>query len=212
MNLMFGRIKQKTNVMPSSFSDENNSRNSQVMSIRTARPSVFSEPTQQTIMPPIIKAPEQATGKQRWGPPVWFFLHTIAHKVKEEKFTNIRPVLLQIIYSICMNLPCPECSAHAQTYLNGINFNNIKTKDELKKTLFVFHNFVNRRTGHPQFDYSELETKYEFAVTRNITANFINHYTDRSGTPKMIANDMFRIRIMRTFKEWFNNNFALFDA
>ena len=37
----------------------------------------------------------------KWGQPTWFFLHTLAEKVNENKFPEIRKELLEIIYNIC---------------------------------------------------------------------------------------------------------------
>ena len=85
------------------------------------------------------------TKKMDWGEPTWFLFHTLAEKVKEEEFQNIRVELLNIIYSICSNLPCPVCSTHAKQHLNGTNFNNIQTKQQLKDFFFHFHNIVNQR-------------------------------------------------------------------
>ena len=116
---------------------------------------VMSQKTRQVITLPSQPAPipipyhvNKTMSKQmKWGEPVWFFLHTISHKIKDDSFVQMRSDLLKYIYTICTNLPCPDCSNHAKTYLNGINFNNIKTKTDLQIMLFEFHNSVNARKG-----------------------------------------------------------------
>ena len=96
-------------------------------------------PTQPAIStPPVIP-------KVKWGEPTWFLLHTLSVKIKDSEFGRVRQDLLNKIYAICTNLPCPTCSQHAKTYLDGINFNSIQTKEDLIKMLFVFHNSVNQR-------------------------------------------------------------------
>ena len=71
-----------------------------------------------------------------WGEPTWFLFHTLAEKIKEEEFLNLRGELLGYIQKICGNLPCPTCAEHASRHLNGINFNTIQTKEDLQFMLF----------------------------------------------------------------------------
>ena len=80
-----------------------------------------------------------------WGEPTWFLFHTLAEKIKEEEFLNLRFELLGYIKKICGNLPCPTCAQHATKYLNGVNFNTIQTKKDLQFMLFSFHNDINKK-------------------------------------------------------------------
>ena len=81
----------------------------------------------------------------RWGAPTWYMFHTLAEKVKEDCFGALRRELLNVIFTICANLPCPDCASHASEYMRGINFNAIKTKQNLKDLFFNFHNVVNEK-------------------------------------------------------------------
>ena len=148
--------------------------------------------------------------KMKWGEPVWFLLHTLCEKVKLDSFSEIRHGLLNIIYIICTNLPCPDCSAHAKTYLDGFNFNLIQTKEQLKLFIFNFHNSVNSRKGFPIFKYQDLQ-KYSTAVTINIIYNFMNSYNVKNHNIHMISNDVYRGRMIDTIKTWFNQNINNFD-
>lgn len=199
---MFGRIIQRTN---NRFSSQNDYP---VMPIKYLKPP-SREPLTQTSQ--TSNTTIEKTGKLKWGPSVWIFLHTIAEKIKPENFNGIKTVLIQFIYSICINLPCPECSIHAKKYLDTINLNAIQTKDDLKKMLFVFHNYVNARKGYAIFEYNELDTKYKTAITINVINHFMHNYTDKNGVVKLISENLFRNRIVQTFKEWFKKNYSLFD-
>ena len=150
--------------------------------------------------------------KMKWGEPTWFFLHTMAQKIKPEYFETIRQGFLTQISSICRNLPCPDCANHAAHYLDNSNFNRIKTKDDLIVFLYEFHNTVNSKKGYPLFSKSELNEKYSKANTMNIINYFIYHFTDKSKSIRMISNDMFRMRIIQLLKEWLNENLQFFDA
>jgi hypothetical protein len=147
----------------------------------------------------------------KWGEPTWFLFHTLAEKIKPEYFSEIRAELLNVIYTICANLPCPNCSKHATQYLNAINFNTITTKDGLKMMLYNFHNDVNRRKHFAEFPFSELTPKYTNAHTVNIIHNFIPHFEDRSGSLKLIADNLHRSRVSLQLKSWFNKNIGFFE-
>lgn len=155
---------------------------------------------------------EEPKKKMKWGPPTWFFLHTMAQKIKPEYFLTIRNGLLEQINAICRNLPCPDCSAHAAHYLDNSNFNRIQTKQQLIDFLFDFHNVVNARKGLPAFTREELRDKYSTAVTVNIINYFIAHFIDKSKSIRMISNDFYRQRMIGILKQWLNDHLQYFDA
>lgn len=174
----------------------------------------FPQPSPQPSMrqtSELTPTQEKKKKPMKWGEPTWFLFHTLAEKVKEENFQQIRKELLDVIYTICVNLPCPTCATHATQYMNGINFNTIQTKQQLKDMLFSFHNTVNGRKQYPLFDYSELDAKYSSANTINIIQNFMVHFQDKHSSIHMIANDMHRARIATILKKWFNENIVYFQ-
>ena len=167
---------------------------------------------QQTQIPEQLAIPTPPIiAKVKWGEPTWFLLHTLSVKVKDSEFPQIRQDLLNRIYSICTNLPCPTCAEHAKTYLDGINFNAIQTKEDLKRMLYLFHNTVNQRKGYPIFPYDELDAKYSLAITNNIIVNFMKHFSDRNHNIKLVAGDMMRFKLCDILKQWFNINIRSFD-
>lgn len=175
---------------------------------RLSNPVNQTQQIQQIAIP--TKRPEQ---KVKWGPPIWYGLHTLAEKVKEESFSKIREPLLKWIYGICTNLPCPDCSMHAKIYLDGVNFNLIQSKHDLKLLLFRFHNSVNERKGYPAFNYEELNSKYSVAITKNILQNFILFFEDRKHrSVKLIASDLHRSLLSNEFKKWLNENIQHFNG
>jgi hypothetical protein len=160
----------------------------------------YIRPPPRVIAPPTNEPTQQK--KMKWGEPTWFLLHTLAEKVKEESFLQIRSELLKQIYAICTNLPCPICATHARDYLNGINFSTIQTKEALKKMLFTFHNVVNANKGYALFPYEELEKKYSTAVTANIINYFFPFFQEKQYNVQLISNNVFRERITKDFKTW----------
>ena len=186
----------------------------------TSQPMIINAKTDYIMTPKpkpaIVRAAPQVVSKNvdikptvrtmKWGEPVWFFLHTVAHKVKDEHFAKLRTELLKHVYTICVNLPCPDCSNHAKIYLNGINFNNIKTKYDLKNMLFEFHNSVNRRKGFAEFPKDELDRKYDSANFNAVVNYFIKVFLDKHASPRMISDDMYRARLTQTTKQWIIEN------
>ena len=144
--------------------------------------------------------------KIRWGEPFWIFFHILAEKVKEESFASIRKDLLSIIYVICSNLPCPDCSSHAIAYLNGINFNNLKTKEDLRYALYNFHNAVNIRTRAPLFSKVELESKYKRGVLPKSYEVFMYYFKMKHNNIRLMTDDLHRHKLSTTIDEWFQKN------
>lgn len=150
--------------------------------------------------------------KMKWGPPVWYFFHILAEKVKEDKFNKLKDDIMDIIRSICNTLPCPICAEHATNYMKKIHNNSIQSKDDLKLMLFQFHNEVNKRKGYAEFPLNELDTKYKSAVTINAVNSFIVTYREKSRNVQMIATEMSRDMILRNIRGWLNNNLIHFDT
>jgi hypothetical protein len=168
-------------------------------------------PTPVPVTTTTVAIEENKPKKMKWGEPTWFLFHVLAEKVKEDQFANIRVELLNMVYMICSNLPCPDCANHATVYLNGINYKAIQTKEQFKQLFFVFHNTVNAKKNFPIFPRDELESKYSQMELIPIIYNFMSHFQDKHKSIRMIANDFYRSRISDQLKQWFNANIRYFD-
>jgi len=144
--------------------------------------------------------------KLKWGRPIWTFFHLLAHKVKDSDFAVIRLELLNTIFSICTVLPCPVCSEHAKRYLQTINFNNIRTKQELKVMICNFHNEVNKRKGYPIFNADQLDETYDGMSFVDSINSFVFHFEDKHRSAKLMADDMMRAKIAVVVKNWIKQN------
>lgn len=147
----------------------------------------------------------------RWGPSTWYLFHTLSEKIKPENFMDIRDEFLNIVKSICLNLPCPSCAQHATNYMQNLNYNSIKSKEDLKIFFMIFHNYVNERNKKPLFNINQLNEKYSKAKTINIIQNFIAVFQYKSKSFNMIANEMQRNRQVEIYKAWFNKNVNAFE-
>lgn len=162
------------------------------------------------------KMPQQdQEGKKeinRWGQPTWLMLHTLAEKVRDSSFFEIRKELLNLIYMICNNLPCPTCRNHAVEYLNSVNYNTITTKRQLKIMLFQFHNSVNVRKNYPLFPLEELDSKYASAVTSNIIQHFIYYFGQKYFSNRLSADGFHRKMFLENLSKWFQTNIHHFNV
>jgi len=145
----------------------------------------------------------------QWGPPIWNLFHSLAEQLKPEKFSEIGPKLFFIIKKICGHLPCPDCSMHATTFLSNVKFQHIKSKDDFKHLLYIFHNYVNRRNKKALFNVANLAS-YSNTNLINAFNGFISVYQTR-GNMKLLADSFQRNLIVKEFRLWFMNNLQNFQ-
>lgn len=155
--------------------------------------------------------PEEDHPKMLWGEPTWLFLHTLAEKIKEEDFNAVKKGFLNVIYTICVNLPCPNCAEHAKKYLDGINFKTIDTKYKLKEMLCNFHNMVNSKKRMDIMTMDDCDKKYALANTANIINNFISNFEKGNKVKNLIADDFHRQQISKYIKAWIIENIKYFN-
>ena len=139
-----------------------------------------------------------------WGPPIWLFIHSLASKLKDEMYVYIGPQLFNMIRRITAYLPCPDCSQHAVKFLSKINPETIKTKDELVRVLYLFHNSVNARKHKSLYNFSELN-KYENVNLQNAYNNFRKDYHNR-GNMNLLAETFQRDLLLKDLKIWLSQH------
>lgn len=149
--------------------------------------------------------------KKEWGNAVWYLFHTLAEKLKPEHSEHAVE-LYHKLYQICSNLPCPECSTHAVAALGKINPKNIKTREDLIKLLWQFHNSVNVRIKKKSITIEECQQFYNTANTRNVIKNFIYIMSKRNPTEKLMMYSLHRNRCIKNFSDYINKNFSKYNV
>lgn len=145
-----------------------------------------------------------------WGPPIWLFIHSLASKLKHEMYGNIGGQLFNMIKRITAYLPCPDCSRHAVSFLSGINSTTIKTKEDLIRVLYLFHNSVNVRKNKSLYSFSNLNI-YETTNLQQAYNNFRKVYHNR-GNINLLAESFQRDLILKDLKIWLNQHSNKFDT
>ena len=86
-----------------------------------------------------------------WGPPIWTLFHVLAEKINEHMYPFYAGQLFNIVKQICSALPCPECTNDATIVLSKIKIQDLKTKEDFKKMIYIFHNYVNAKKRKPLY-------------------------------------------------------------
>lgn len=104
--------------------------------------------------------------EQLWGPCTWIFFHTLVAHVNNNNSSIIHKII-QAIKLICKHLPCPVCREHATETLNKYSlYQRIKTKEDLVKWVYEFHNIVNIKLNKPIFDYSNISIYNDYNLLK----------------------------------------------
>lgn len=208
---MFSRLSlnntsmNNTSMNTNTNANTNNNNNRMMMGFSRFQPPMQSIQAQEEIIMP------SDGDKMQWGEPTWNLFHTLAEKIIDSEFSGIRSELLNIIYTIVCNLPCPLCSDHGKIYFKSVNFDTIYTKEDLKMMLLNFHNSVNHRKHYAIFTYDELNKKYSNGQLLNIMNHFMYFFSRKSGNIRLLADDLHRQLIIKTIKDFFLRNITLFE-
>jgi len=94
-----------------------------------------------------------------WGPIVWRYLHCLNEKIGhsgnplvDSDQANHMEIIINNLHLI---IPCPECQAHALSYISNNPLPSLKglTGDNLRSIirswLFIFHNYVREIKAQP---------------------------------------------------------------
>ena len=200
-------VKQEANVN----TQRNNQTNSLPLRMTRIQPArkVNNDNNKSNIIRDVPKPKEK---QMKWGEPIWFLFHTLAEKIKDEHFSSKKYEMINLVKSICYNLPCPKCTDHATAHMKNMNIESIKSKQDWKDFLYKFHNEVNKRKDFLEFPHNELDAKYQSTNTVNVINYFLSTYREKSGNVQMIATEMSRMRVLRNAQQWLKNNLSCFDT
>ena len=143
-----------------------------------------------------------------WGPAVWTLFHVLADRINEQAYPLLYPQLFQFIKRICANLPCPDCAKDATMFLAKVNIQNLKTKYDLIKLLYIFHNYVNKKKNKTLFNYTNMSL-YKKLKLVNVLNNFMIHFNTK-GNMNLISESFQRQMLLKEFKQWIHTNIRAF--
>jgi len=145
--------------------------------------------------------------KTVWGPATWAMLHCLVLKIKDDA-NNIEEIKT-LITSICDNLPCPYCTAHAKEIIKKSNFLKIKDLLTLKVFVFQFHNKVNEKLKKPEMEYSQHLEKYKNINLVEVINTFIKVFNNNGGTTMMLYS-FHKKQVVYQLKKYFKTFASLY--
>jgi hypothetical protein len=113
---------------------------------------------------------------KEWGNITWKLFHTLAEKIAENKFVQVKPLVLELITSVCNNLPCPICKKDASALINQAYLNKIQSKKHLIEFVRQFHNIVNIKLYKKIMKADEINEIYKNTNLSNTIQEFIRIY------------------------------------
>lgn len=100
-----------------------------------------------------------------WGPDFWFNLHSSAYAAKEEEMKNLLASLRTFYQLLWKYLLCPVCKPGCKEFSHNALTQNVfhdsMSVDEWWTFTVNFHNFVNKRTGKPEYTQNEARDFFE---------------------------------------------------
>lgn len=144
-----------------------------------------------------------------WGPSIWNLFHCMSFDLKSENYDDIQNAI-NIIVTICYNLPCPICSEHAKKNLSKYNLKYINTVSKFRHFVFSLHNRVNQDLNKPLFDINDLNQKYENKNINIVLNNFfVTFRTIR--TSGLTLYSFHRDELLKNVKNYFIKNKHLYS-
>lgn len=147
--------------------------------------------------------------KDVWGRATWNFMHHMVNGLKEERTDLIQPIL-NIIRNICRNLPCPGCSDHATVLLNRLNLNSIKTKRDLVRCMYEFHNKVNVRIKKREITLEEHDIHYQNVHIQRTFIEWKRIMQMRTTGNRMLMYFISKTRLITDVTTFLNTNMSAF--
>ena len=144
-----------------------------------------------------------------WGPITWYLLHGLTRKIKHDHFNNISEDFVFIIIELLNNLPCPECAEHSILFMSKVNFNNIKSKEDLETIMFELHNSANKNTKKKAENKDILKIYDKLNITKTLSS--FNAVFNTNGNMKLLMQTHNRGIFLKKFNNWFNANKQHFD-
>jgi hypothetical protein len=149
--------------------------------------------------------------KMAWGKPTWTFLHILPEKINDANFGIVKDSIIRVIVTICNNLPCPTCSDHAKQYMKNVNWTSIRTRDDLRKMLYNFHNDVNKRKGYAEYPFDNVKSTYSIIDFKQVSHEFMGRFQRRVYAVNLIAQEMHRQGQIKIIRQWILDNFKYFQ-
>eukprot|EP00811_Abedinium_folium_P006184 NODE_15693_length_1036_cov_2.990099.p1 GENE.NODE_15693_length_1036_cov_2.990099~~NODE_15693_length_1036_cov_2.990099.p1 ORF type:complete len:223 (-),score=75.66 NODE_15693_length_1036_cov_2.990099:288-956(-) len=108
-----------------------------------------------------------------WGPPTWFFLHSMTLSLPPVLNEDRQQAVKQLMYDLQRILPCPSCGVHLKENMEELPIEpHLKTRDELIDWMISIHNKVNANCNKKQWTRDEMLAVYNKAFDEKYPDGF----------------------------------------
>ena len=109
-----------------------------------------------------------------WGPPAWFFLHTITLNYPNNPTKKDKINYKKFFYSLYHVIPCSFCKNNYSVHIKNIPIDNfLDSRTQLIKWLVYIHNATNQHLKKDIFTIKQFTNKYKNIYTKK---NYINSF------------------------------------
>jgi len=106
-----------------------------------------------------------------WGPPIWFFLHSMSLAYPKRidsnnvKHQEIKKSMYLFLSNLSNVLPCPLCANSYYDYINEPGFlidNYLDSRESLFKYIYLLHEKVNDKLGVPMCKRPTIQQAFDY--------------------------------------------------
>eukprot|EP00747_Dinoflagellata_sp_TGD_P165885 gnl/TRDRNA2_/TRDRNA2_187861_c0_seq1.p1 gnl/TRDRNA2_/TRDRNA2_187861_c0~~gnl/TRDRNA2_/TRDRNA2_187861_c0_seq1.p1 ORF type:complete len:223 (-),score=47.19 gnl/TRDRNA2_/TRDRNA2_187861_c0_seq1:62-730(-) len=154
-----------------------------------------SAPKNASGLPPALKAvflestdPEKLDYKDYrnpnvWGPPTWFFLHSMTMALPHEVPAEQQQSIQRLMQDLQKVLPCPTCGVHLEEHMKQHPLEpHLGSRDALIQWMIDIHNMVNKACGKREWTREEVMAEYNEAYKEGSKEQYLAVIGKKSGT------------------------------
>mmetsp|Transcript_77059 Transcript_77059/g.121685 ORF Transcript_77059/g.121685 Transcript_77059/m.121685 type:complete len:223 (+) Transcript_77059:139-807(+) len=99
-----------------------------------------------------------------WGPPTWFFLHSLTLALPEQVPADKQASVKSLMYDLQNVLPCPSCGMNLKKHMEIHPVEpHLATRSAMVKWMIDIHNMVNKDVGNKEMDEDAALQEYSAA-------------------------------------------------
>jgi len=109
-----------------------------------------------------------------WGPPTWFFLHSMTLALPDDVPVQKQESVKSLMYALQNVLPCPTCGINLKKHMAELPIEpHLKSRDALVKWMVDIHNMVNRDVGHKEYTVDEAKSEFDKAFAKDSSQKYL---------------------------------------
>lgn len=109
-----------------------------------------------------------------WGPPTWFFLHSMTLALPDKVPVEQQEALKQVMYNLQKVLPCPGCGENLGKHMQKEPIEpHLSTREGMIRWMIDIHNMVNKDTGAPELSQEEALRQFTAAYKKDSDKKYL---------------------------------------